>query len=450
MIRPALPGSTGRRFQRREDGGLTVMNVFFLSAIAILGGLAIDVANVVSARTQLQVAADTAAHAALVEREWHSAQEAKDKALAVALQNMPQAQFGEVLKPQNITFGDYDRTTGQFTADVNSRNAVLVTTERLSNNGNPVTTFLLQFVGLWDWDIRTSAVFETFIPTCLLEGFVAESVIDIQSNNSYFNGFCLHSNSYVTINNNNFFESGTVVSMPDTTDMVVNITGNGEDKNEGLQDALREGKWFIKILNRIDLIADGLQDRHSRYSRDYTNNFNVIQINVDMPSLKQGNKYVIEPNDLQRGRVYKVSCNKVDLVNKGSGVFDRIVLIADCPVEVSGGLKFTDSVILTTYAGDNAFKSPANIVLGEDDACAAGGGVQFVAKGNIDFSAGVELYGSQIIAGGDVEFTSNANGLQGASIVAGGRIDSTSNMNFSFCGSGMEHSFLAEYFRLAK
>lgn len=450
MTRLQTLQNAANRFRRHQDGGLTVVNLFFLSVLAILGGVAIDVASVVSARTQLQATADAAAHAALVEREFHTSQEATDKALAVALQNMPQGSFGDVLTQQNITFGDWDRETRVFTADVNSSDAVLVTTERLEQNGNAVTTFLLQFVGLWDWDVRTSAVFETFIPTCLLEGFVAESVIDIQSNNSYFNGFCLHSNSHVAINNNNFFESGTVVSMPDSNDLVVDITGSGEDKNEGLEDALREGKWIIKILNRIDMIAEGLQDRQSRYARDYTNNFNVIQIDVDMPSLKQGNKYVIEPNDLQKGRVYKVTCDKLDLVNKGSGVFDGIVLIADCPIEISGGLVFTDTVILTTYAGAGALKSPANIVLGDNDGCASGGGAQFLTKGDVDFSAGVALYGSQIIAGGDVKFTSNADGLQGASIVAGGRIDSTSNMNFAFCGSGMEHSFLAEYFRLAR
>ena len=110
----------------------------------------------------------------------------------------------------------------------------------------------------------------------------------------------------------------------------------------------------------------------------------------------------------------------------------------------------TDAVVLTTYNGSNSVRSPAGIVLGENDDCAAGGGAQLITKGDVDFSAGVEIYGSQIIAGGDVEFTSNADGLDGASIVAGGRIDSTSNMNFSFCGSGMEHSFLAEYFRLAR
>lgn len=126
------------------------------------------------------------------------------------------------------------------------------------------------------------------------------------------------------------------------------------------------------------------------------------------------------------------------------------MLIADCPIEISGGLQFIDAVILTTYAGSNAFKSPANIILGKDDSCSEGGGAQFITKGDVDFLAGMQLFGSQIIAGGDVEFTSNADGLQGASIVSGSRIDSTSNMNFAFCGSGMGHSFLAEYFRLGK
>ena len=346
-----------------------------------------------------------------------------------------------------VVLNEVDRATGTFTADVNSSDAVLVQTERLTKNGNGVTTFLLQFAGLWDWDVRTSAIFETFFPTCLLEGFVAESVIDIQSNNSYFNGFCVHSNEYVAINNNNFFESGTVVSMPDTDLLQVDITGAGEDKNLGLSEALREGKWFIKILNRIDLIKAGLQDKQSRYARDYIKNYNVVNINIDLPSLLQGNKYVIQPSDLQKGRIYTVNCNKVDFK---AGTYDEVVFIADCPIELSGGVVLTDAVVLTTYNGSNSVRSPAGIVLGENDDCAAGGGAQLITKGDVDFSAGIEIYGSQIIAGGDVEFTSNADGLDGASIVAGGRIDSTSNMNFSFCGSGMEHSFLAEYFRLAR
>lgn len=433
-------------FARGESGAMSVLNLYFLMALAICAGVAIDVSNVVAARTQLQTVADAAAHTALVEREWHDADDAKDSAVAMVLANMPESRFGDVLTADSIKFGEYDRATGVFTVDDTSRDAVWVETERLSSNGNSVSTFLLQFVGLWDWDVRTTSVFETFRPTCLIEGFVADDVIDIQSNNSYFNGFCIHSNNHVTVNNNNFFEAGTVVSMPDADDIVVNITGNGEDKNVGLEDALREGRWFIKILNRIAEIERGLQIRTHRYARSYTSNFDVVQIDVDMRHLRQGNKYVIGPGDLQAGRIYRVDCQKVDFK---SGTYDRIVFIADCPVELSNGVVLTDVVLLTTFDGSKAFYSPANIVLGRNDSCASGGGAQIVTNGDVDFSAGVEMYGSQIIAGGNVEFSSNADGLQGASIVAGGRIDSTSNMNFSFCGTGMEHSFLAEYFRLA-
>lgn len=448
MIRLRDARSSLARFKGDQDGGLTVVNVIFLSLIAMLAGIAIDVSSVVAARTQLQATADAAAHAALVEREFHTQQEAKDKALAVAVGNMPAGQYGNVLSQQNITFGDYDRSTGTFTADVNSREAVLVQTERLSSQGNGVTTFLLQFVGLWDWDLRTTSLFETYFPTCLIEGFVAEEVIDIQSNNSYFNGFCIHSNSYVSINNNNFFEPGTVVSMPDTTDMVINITGKGEDKNEGLDEALREGKYFIKILNRIDLIIDGVKDRHSRYARDWINNYNVIDVDEDRADLLTGQTYKIAPSDLTKGRIYEVSgCSKVDFL---AGTFEDIVFIADCPLEFSNGAVFEDATIITTSTADKSMRAPNNLVLGAPDSCADGGGAQLVTKGGIEVASVLEMHGSQIIAAKNVEFQSNTDGLNGASIVSGGRIDSTSNMNFAFCGNGMEHSFMAEYFRLVR
>jgi Flp pilus assembly protein TadG len=441
------PPKARETFIRLESGSLTVVNIIFLCIVCMLAGVAIDVANVISARTQLQTTADAAAHAALVEREWKSADQAKAKAVQVALKNMPDARYGYVLSSQNIVFGDYDRSARQFTPDNSSRDAVYVRTERLSSNHNPVGTFLLQMVGLWNWDVRTAAIFEAYTPTCLVEGFVAEDIVDIQSNNSYYNGFCIHSNTYVTVNNNNYFEPGTIVSMPDMADMTVAITGNGTDKNEGLDEALREGKWFIKILNRIAEIENGLHTPGHRYFRDYTTNLAFININASMAFLRQGNKHVIKPTDLSAGNIYLLSCSKVDLK---AGLYSRIVLIANCPIELSNGVVLQDAVLLTTDTGSKSVYSPAKIVLGTNDACAPGGGAQIVTKGGVNFAAGLEMYGSQIIAGGNVEFSSNANGLQGASIVAGGRIDSTSNMNFAFCGSGMEHSFLAEYFRLAE
>lgn len=445
MTRRRTPPRTADSFRRREDGGLTVVNVFFLSVLAILGGIAIDVASVVSARTQLQATADSAAHAAMVEREWHTADEAREKAVAVARQNMSQDRFGDVLDPQNIVFGDWDRETGVFTQDDNSRNAVLVTTERDEQNGNAVSTFLLQFIGLWDWEVRTSSVFETFYPTCLLEGFVADGVIDVQSNNSYFNGFCMHSNSYVTINNNNYFESGTIVSMPDTDDLVVTVNGGGEPKNEGLAEALREGKYFIKILNRLDFITAGVKDRDSRYARDYINNYNVHEI-----STGNGNnvstsfaKATVDPSSLMKGRVNTADCSN-ELTLDG-GVYEEMVIISECDVKIANNVQLIDVVLIS-----KGNVGGSHIILGADDNCAPGGGAQLLSYGDIKFSSKIEMYGSQMIAANDIDFEASGDGMAGASVVAGGNIDSTSNLNFAFCGTGMEHSFLAEYFRLAK
>lgn len=62
----------------------------------------------------------------------------------------------------------------------------------------------------------------------------------------------------------------------------------------------------------------------------------------------------------------------------------------------------------------------------------------------------MSLHGSQIIAVGDVSFTSHADGSWGASIVSGGVIDANSqNTMRGRGGVGMENNFQAAYFRLA-
>ncbi|WP_428687939.1 TadE/TadG family type IV pilus assembly protein [Roseibium sp.] len=424
-------------FVRRDAGGITMMNIYFLVAVAMLAGIGIDVSNLMTARTHLQTVADTAAHAALVEREWNDADTSRDKAIALVKANMPPDYYGDVVEIEKISFGDWDRATRTFTVDDNDRGAVLVETTRSSENGNAVGTFLLKLVGLWNWDVTTVSVFETFRPTCLIEGFVAEGVVDIQSNNSYFNGFCIHSNSHVEINQNNFFESGTIVSMPDSGDLVVPNDGLDDEKNEGLAKALREGRWFIKILDRLGKIIEGVQDEDSRYARAY------IDYDEDVLTLS-GNS--ADPADFEKGRIYKLSCNKFSF---GSGIYEEFIFIADCPLTFKNGAEFRDAVIITTSTSNKSMSAPNNLVLGKPDDCGAGGGAQLITYGDFDVAASLEMHGSQIIAAGNVEFAANADGIRGASIVAGGRIDGTSNMNFSFCGKGMDDSFAAEYFRLA-
>ncbi len=420
-----------------EDGAMSVVNLFFILAVGMLSGVAIDVSNLMSARTQLQTAADAAAHAALVEREWLDMDASRATAMQVLQANMPASVYGEVLDEEAIQFGAYDRATKTFTPDEDSRNAVMVETSRLSSNGNPVGTFLLHLVGVNHWDVKRQSVFETFFPTCLREGFVAQGVVDIQSNNSYFNGFCIHSNSHVAINQNNFFEAGTIVSMPDTADLVVPNNGLEEEKNEGLVNALREGRWFIKILNRLDRIVAGVQDKQSEYAQSYITSYTPVTLIAT----------TVNPGDFTSGRIYKSSCTNKLTFN--SGVYKNIVVIANCDMVFKNGAEFQDAVIITKSNAAKAMTAPNNLVLGAKDNCAEGGGAILVSYGGVEVASSLEMHGSQIIAAGNVQFTANADGIRGASIVAGGRIDGTSNMNFAFCGSGMAHIFKAKYFRLA-
>ena len=107
-------------------------------------------------------------------------------------------------------------------------------------------------LGYVNYDMSVQSVFTTFRPTCFREGFVSDERIDVQSNNAYQNGFCIHSNDYVSVNSNNTFETGTVVSMPDMED--IHLPRSGWESNEGLQAALRQGYYRLRIINKLPFI----------------------------------------------------------------------------------------------------------------------------------------------------------------------------------------------------
>lgn len=437
-----------RRAAREEEGGITALNLSFALVLAIAAGLAIDIANLVTARTQLQVAADAAAHATLSTREWVSTNdEAKQKGVEIAHANMPVSAFGDVLRIDNIHFGTFEPATKTFTIDEsvttagNVEKAVYVETDRLLANANPVSSFLLQFAGFWNWDVRTSSVFEIYRPRCLQEGFVAENMVDIQSNNGFYNGFCIHSNSHVEVNQNNEFEHGTIVSMPDKAQIV--LPSSGYDKNDGLEAALRSAKYNIKILNRLDEIKAGVNDPNSPHYRDFLTNDSIVDREYT------ANNNSIAPADFTTGRIYDLTCTKPNgSLSMSAGPWKDIVIITNCPIVFGNNAVLENATIITTNTGDDSWKAPQGLVLGKDDNCNPNNSVQLISYGSVSTASKMEIYGSQIIAAGDVAFSANADGIEGASIIAGGTISGTSNMSMAFCGEGMENNFGVDYFRL--
>ena len=96
-----------------------------------------------------------------------------------------------------------------------------------------------------------------------------------------------------------------------------------------------------------------------------------------------------------------------------------------------------------------SFEAAAALVIGEDDDCdGTAGGVTILTKGDFNATANVEVYGSKVIALGNIAFTSNGSGMEGASFIAGGTISSTSNNTLAFCPGDGDNTFNPAYFRM--
>ena len=427
------------KFQRDHRAGITATSLVFITASLMLGAFGLDVSNLMMSRTKLQVTADATAHSALVYREDHPEADAKAAAVQMAAMNMPVNYFGRVFDVQDVAFGTWDKVKRRFTAQANSKTAVKVTTRQVAANNNAVRTYLFKMVGLDSWDVETSAVFVTYQPKCLREGFVADGIVDLQSNNNFSNGFCIHSNSHVELNNNNTFESGTEVSMPRSGEIIV--PGGGMSSNVGLAAALQSKRWNVRVLRRIDRIIAGLYAMDTNYLRSYITAGSILTL----PSNR------VSQVDLVPGNVYQYTCPGGGTLTITHGVqVVSVVIITNCEVKVDNGVAFEDAVLATSSTDIKSVSATSGMRIGRNDNCATGGGAQIVTAGGLSIPAGLEIYGGQILAKKDVSFAANANGIQGASIVSAGVISGTSNMNMAFCGNGMDGNFKADYFKLAQ
>jgi hypothetical protein len=424
-----------QRWKNDEGGGIAIFGLYIFMSILIMAGLAIDMSHLITSRTKLQVAADTAAHAALYNRDTNSADDSKAAALEIAEASMSSSRYGDVLKVTDIHFGTYDFTDSSFIIDENSRSAVLVTTNRLAARANPVSSFLLQFIGFAQWDVSVDSVFVTYRPACLREGFVADGIVDIQSNNEFWSGFCIHSNTHVELNSNNTFEAGTIVSMPEEEDIV--LPNSGWLTNDGLRAALHEGSYEMRLVHKLPDIIAKLSNADSEY----------IPTGISTAEIRRLNENKLAAGRLEPGYIYIANCSAGTLTIDATTV-SNVVLLTPCAITFSKGTILENAIIVSTDTGARSIYAPSDLQVGRDDDCGAEGGVKILTMGSMKFAANLAVFGSQLVATNNIEFAARAEGIEGASMIAGGLISGTSNMSMGFCGDNVE-GFEAEYFRLA-
>lgn len=439
---------TAKSFKKDVSGAISAFSVFVFLALLMIGGLAVDVASLYEARTQLQVAADSAAHAAIYSREVNTPTTAKSDAMSVAQYEMPSTYYGTVITASDIEFGDWDSTKKQFTADPLSDEAVRVNTKRISDNANPVSTFLLKLVGVSDWDVQTPSVFETFIPSCMRQGMVGQEFVTISGNNTFDNGFCIHSNEYVKLSSNNTFNAGTYVTMPEQNDL--QLPASGFDSNVGLWQALDENAYSIRELEKL---SGWIADLRTGTFDDPTSNTDdgipqPSYITNTTPVTLKGKGFKVE--DLQANRVNVIECvNEKSKINFSAKTdFRDAIIVTNCLVHFAADATMENVIFAVDNTDDTAFWAGADLRLGKDDSCKIGDDAFILTTGGFLASSTMSVYGSKVIAAKDIEFTANADGIEGASFIAGGEIKATSNNTMGFCDKGIDNIFQAEYFRM--
>ncbi len=456
LLSRTLPRASApvRRAAADETGGIGIYGLFVFATIACVVGLSMDVANAYKVKSEMQVAVDAAAHAALVTRFRDGRVKAIDNAVATGRQDLSSSGAQSAIQATDVVFGHWNTDTATFTPDPASTEAVMVVARRSKARGNAVSTFVTSFVGLTNWEVTAAAVAETYRPSCLREGFVADKGVDIQSNNGFAAGFCIHSNTGIKINSNNTFEAGTIVSMPSVDNL--QTPTSGFRTNNGLLDALRESFYKIRILNRITEITAALDSGDPSGLRNYSaggpsgSHAYLTTSGVVNVTVSGG---VLDPAQLTKGRIHRLVCSGTVKMMQDA-TYTQVAILSPCPIQFATGTKFEDVLLVTKSTATDSFKGPSGtggtkMNFGKDDDCRDGGGVQVVTPGGIKLAAGLNAYGAQFLAAGDIQFAANADGIEGISLVAGGRIDGTSNMSMGFCGSGYADNFEVDYYRLA-
>ena len=403
----------GRGFLRGEEGAATAFGLFLAVIFLAVGGLAIDYAYANRVRTQMQTASDAAAIAALPKLPDN------DAALSAARQYVALNDPGDQFAPQDgdVALGLWSDSTRKFTETAVAPNAVRVSLKREESRSNALPTFLLKLVNFnfWNLDVETIAA---VVPECAGGGLIARGSVTGNSNNRFYDDFCLYGKS-VDIGSNNFFEKGTELSLPDLKYF------KERNNNNGTQEALRERKREFKLVAEVDGILKGIEAG-----------------TAPLPSwVTQGPLYVKAlPRYPVRNTLYVVDG---DVVLKNGLDIEEVAILAlgDLTVRNNSNLA---SVVL---AAKGAISVASNVRIGRTGYCSGGAFDSYiVSRGPVDMGSNIDLTGVQLATKSDFAFNSNVGGIDGFFAEAGGNVTFNSNTEFYGCNKGVASDlFMSSY-----
>ena len=426
-------------FASDEGGMVTHLALVVMLIVILFSGLSLDSNNAWREKLALQVAADSAAHAAALELP--STSKALDAALELAQANLTSGSI-DAINEDTIEFGTWDSEEKTFTVTPTNPNAVRVTASRANATSNPLPTFLLRYAGLASWNIEVQSIAFRSTQECTVADITTNGEFSMTSNNDFYGEYCVAAAGGVSLNTGNEFdddnriyvESFNDIDWPSSVSMSTVVGRGTEDSSAGLTYAniFREKAGIsAPYVSDIETLADNYLNPYYDSQPDYINTSAAV-IQIAAKDVKYTN--------FAPGRIYEVVCgggngNKAQFY-KDSQV-SEVVIVSECKIQLGKGSSFEDVILVSRDTGNKSVYAAAKVRLGEDDDCAAGGGVTIYAGGDFSSASKLESYGATISAAGDVQVAAKNNGIAGLTIYADGDVDFTAKAQFGTC-SGAE------------
>lgn len=426
-----------------DNGGGTIMGLFWVTLLAGVFGLAVDSTDGLRDRPTLQATAEASALAGVVHlpNGW----DAVRAAVSSSADTMPIESSGHAMTSDDVTVGTWSQAARSFQPGGMLPDAIQVRLRQTVDDLDPVPAAFLRIANLLDWDVDVQAVAQRYVPDCLRDGLIADQRVDISSNNGFVNQVCIHGQDGVALRNDNYFGQGATVSMPDPETML-GVRRGGMTSNPGLPHALRQQSLKSRLVPQVGDYMDDLLTKQTYVLPAY--------VDPALPIIVKDENWDFA--DLSPSRVYHVQCAPGGILEvPADRVLVNMVLISDCEISVGSGVTMINVILASRAAGDGSrpldeatIVFADNVNLGLPDNCTPGGGVQVFSNASVRFSSSMTLNGVQIVAKGDIALGARRNGTNGINAHAGQDIRLTSSNMFGICSGGSPQFFPVWYYRV--
>jgi Flp pilus assembly protein TadG len=141
----------------RRRGNIVVLSAFLMISMVAMAAFAVDLGYIANAKAELQRSADAGALAAAARLPNTS----QAVAAAINCTSGNKTKVTPALKPQDITFGFWDRDTAKFHSPKpigRPYNAVRITLKRTAASGNPLNLFFGRALGKQASDVTATSI----------------------------------------------------------------------------------------------------------------------------------------------------------------------------------------------------------------------------------------------------------------------------------------------------